>query len=134
MSARRICEPFPAPSVPVLQPPDSVAPDINWAVASKGDDEGNDVPEMAVDVWSNESTLTKRIDAPTGTLVIAGLKPPLLPYGVLLTTDDVSETSIVVEAGPVLPPPAEGAPGVQLARAVHKRSAKTRTNHPCEEA
>jgi len=107
---------------------------MSCAAASNGEVEGNAVPDSEVAVWSNESTLTKRIDAPTGTVTTGGVNPPVLPYGDVFTTDEVSETSIVVDAGAVLPPPADGAPGVQLASAIQKRSGKMRTRHPCEQA
>ena len=48
-----------------------------------------------------------------------GVKPPLVPYVVCLTTDAVSETSTVTAdavALPAPPAPAGGAPGVQPAK------------------
>lgn len=128
LSASSTCEPFPAPSVPLLQPPDSVVPDVNCAVASNGEGAGNDVAASEVDVCANESTFMKRTVAPTGTVVIAGVNPPLVPYAVVVTTDDVNDTSIVTDAGAVaLPAPAGGAPGVQPANATQRMRARSRT-------
>lgn len=127
MSASSTCEPFPAPSVPLLQPPDSVVPDVSCADASKGEGAGNDVPDNEVDVWANESTFVKRTVAPTGTVVTAGVNPPLVPYAVVVTTDAVNETSMVTDAGAALPAPAGGAPGVQPANAEQRMRANTRT-------
>ena len=128
LSARSTCEPFPAASVPLLQPPDSVVPDVSCADAAKGDGAGNDVSVSEVEVCPNESTFTNLTVAPTGTVVTAGLNPPLVPYAVVVTTDDVNETSIVTDAGAAAEPaPAGGAPGVQPANAEQRMSANSRT-------
>ena len=79
-SASSTCEPLPPPSVPLVKPPESVAPDVLNAAAPNGEEGGNDDPLIDVAVCGvPTSTLTKRIVDPTATVVTAGVKPPELP-------------------------------------------------------
>jgi hypothetical protein len=61
-------------------------------------------------------------------MVTGGAKPRALPNAVATIVDDVSETSIVVVAAAALPVPAGGAPGVQPASTVMRRSEVIRTD------
>ena len=58
--------------MPLLQPPESVPPDVICADPAKGDAAGNVAPLSDVAVCPNESTLRKRMVVPTRTVVTSG--------------------------------------------------------------
>jgi hypothetical protein len=127
MSASSVCDAVPPPSDPLVQPVESRAPDAVSALDVNPSWAGNVVFSGSdVEVCANVSRLMNCMVAPTETVVIAGAKPMLLPYGVEVTDEDVNETSITVVPF-VVPPPAGGAPEVQPARAMSKSRATRRT-------
>jgi len=117
--------------LPEVQPVESRSPEVFSAEPPSGDPAGNAAPSNDDEVCANESTFTKRIVEPTGTVAIGGVNPPLLPYAVATTVEVVNETSIVVNEVDVVAAafaaPADGAPGVHATRTATRRSEMDRT-------
>jgi hypothetical protein len=127
VSASSVCDAVPPASDPLVQPVESRVPDALSALDVNPSSAGNIVfCGSDVEVCANESRLMNCTIVPTDTVVIAGAKPMLLPYGVAVTDEDVNETSITVVPF-VVPPPAGGAPEVQPTKAMSRSRARRRT-------